>query len=715
MTTVSDPRLSPTPPLGTPVPPLLGARASRGLLGVALRTAIATIVPVVLGHVLHDPMMSWASLGAYVTALADVVDTYEHKVRMTVLVAVGCALMTVLGAGAAEWPLLAVATLTFVVGFAGAAVRGLGRTIGTAGFFTLIAYVASLGTPSDWSDAWLRGAYALAGGVWASLLVLSRWVRGADGPVFVTVSYPYERLSRLARAVARQREDGTRAEREALREHRVMRDAITVAHDAVVRARPGAINAPLHTVIDDADHLFGMLIAMSEAIAATESHVGWRFANIADAMQRLCSLLSSTIAHRAPASDATVLYNALARVEAAIDETGHALREDTEFVPLLAALSQTTECAVDRVLRLGVIGAQHTTPPAPRVPILRDRSAWITQEQRLPTYLDAADASRSVWRDRMRVVLDRYVTPESPVARHAFRVGIACAIAESVARVTQLGHGQWVTLTVLVVLQPDLGTTFRRGAHRILGTVIGGVIAAALATSLPTVVTTFFVLFPLLVITVLLSPHHYALFSMFVTPTFVLFSETTPGDWRLALTRVVNTCVGGALALIAARALWPDSERTRVGDYLAAVLRATARYVRVVAQRGAPVGTEEWMTHRAATGRANAAAEDSILRWQGERVVSSRRVRNAALLVLGARGIAGVTTWLAIIGENTAHVSAAYLEAAATALEQMGEALREGRVPDTLTLPKGGTSRTAQRLEERLNRMHAAAVRYVRG
>ena len=62
---------------------------------------------------------------------------------------------------------------------------------------------------------------------------------------------------------------------------------------------------------------------------------------------------------------------------------------------------------------------------------------------------------------------------------------------------------------------------------------------------------------------VALLPVNYAAFSVFLTPTFVLLAEASAGDWNLAETRVLNTLLGGALALAGARFLWPSPERER--------------------------------------------------------------------------------------------------------------------------------------------------------
>src|SRR5262249_17963558 len=54
---------------------------------------------------------------------------------------------------------------------------------------------------------------------------------------------------------------------------------------------------------------------------------------------------------------------------------------------------------------------------------------------------------------------------------------------------------------------------------------------------------------------------NYALFALFLTPTFIVLAELDARDWHLAEVRIINTLLGGALALIASRVLWRRRER----------------------------------------------------------------------------------------------------------------------------------------------------------
>jgi uncharacterized membrane protein YccC len=115
-----------------------------------------------------------------------------------------------------------------------------------------------------------------------------------------------------------------------------------------------------------------------------------------------------------------------------------------------------------------------------------------------------------------------------------------------------------------------------------VGTVLGGVLTAALGALLHDPVAILPVVFVFALVSVALLPLNYAVFSVFLTPTFVLLAEATAGDWHLARVRIVNTILGGGLAFLGARLLWPSPESDRAPANLAATLRANRAYLELV-------------------------------------------------------------------------------------------------------------------------------------
>ncbi|HEV2642810.1 MAG TPA: hypothetical protein VGT98_08895, partial [Candidatus Elarobacter sp.] len=381
----------PSPPLSqSQVDSLLKIRRGRASFGVAIRAAIATVTPVLLAQFLHQPIWIWAALGAYTTCLADVLDTYEGKLRMSVVVTVGSAVVAVIGAIGATGPAWAVVALTFAVAFLGSAARALGRVIGTASYFILVTFVVALGAPAQPGPALVRGGYVLLGGVWATMLILSRWIVEAQAPVLSAAAFPYAGLARLARLILRQERAGARAERAALREHRNVRDAVTIAHEAIAHMRPGAHTEALHAVVDDADRLFGVVLALGEAIRATSGADHEHLQNVAAAVERLTTALEQSVARG---------------VEPGVDVT-------TAAQALRTSISDTSLATTAREITILVTTLQRTATNAIESATL---AAAQAASAALPHQHSSRPASqRRLWLDRLRTVRDHHVTPESP-------------------------------------------------------------------------------------------------------------------------------------------------------------------------------------------------------------------------------------------------------------------------------------------------------------
>jgi uncharacterized membrane protein YccC len=180
--------------------------------------------------------------------------------------------------------------------------------------------------------------------------------------------------------------------------------------------------------------------------------------------------------------------------------------------------------------------------------------------------------------------LARDLTWSSAVLRHALRVAAASAAAVAITSGMHIERGYWLTLSVIVILQPYTSSTFQKGLQRVGGTIGGGLLAAALLALVHAKWEMVALIFIGAAVTVALLPINYTLYSLFLTPTFILLAEVNATDWHLVWLRVGNTAAGAALAYAAAWLLWPASERGLVRDELAAALRALADYTRCVGE-----------------------------------------------------------------------------------------------------------------------------------
>jgi hypothetical protein len=147
------------------------------------------------------------------------------------------------------------------------------------------------------------------------------------------------------------------------------------------------------------------------------------------------------------------------------------------------------------------------------------------------------------------------------VIQHAVRLAIASGAAVSLYEGLGLERGYWLILTVMVIMKPEFSTTHQRALERVAGSLVGGTLAVALAASVRNVMALDLLLAILGVLAYSHLSYDYGLYMVFLTPFVILMINTAaPGNWQVALVRIFETVIGGALAWVIAYLLRPREE-----------------------------------------------------------------------------------------------------------------------------------------------------------
>ena len=188
----------------------------------------------------------------------------------------------------------------------------------------------------------------------------------------------------------------------------------------------------------------------------------------------------------------------------------------------------------------------------------------------------------SSWRATMRANLNW----TSPVFRHALRLSLCVAVADTIQRGIGWQRAYWLPMTAAVVLKPDFTTTFSRGALRLAGTIGGLLLATLIYHTLPQSGWTQFLMVGVFVFFLrYLGPANYGVFTIAISGLIVfLLAATGISPAEVVATRALNTVAGGLLAL-AAYAVWPTWEKNTISDSLADMLDAARLYFRAVASQ----------------------------------------------------------------------------------------------------------------------------------
>jgi uncharacterized membrane protein YccC len=524
------------------------------MLGV--RTSLATMVPLLCAPWIGPVASVWASTGGFIVALADKGGSYRGRASVMggLTLATACAVTAAAFAAPYAW---AAAPLMLVVAglcaFAGAA----GPAAAAGGVTTAVLFAVSLASPaSSTLAAFERGVAIIGAGVWAMTLALLFWPVRVYKPARYAVAHSYRALAAHARKMAEELpEIGSAAwNQDVLRAHGPIRDTLEQAREVLAATRRGRLGesgrgARLLVCLQAADQLFGALAALEEVLDAPEA---------AAARPAAARALEGFAASLELAAERVIPEGELPPVPPLpFDADGVRAAGDEQAAALIARMHTYVEIALETIATLHEERAPIETPAM--------------------TLAMRADAP-SLW-ERVREQL----TLDSVLARHALRVGVTAALAVVITRALALQRGYWVTLTVLILLQPYRHATTTKALQRVGGTVAGAVVAALLLSWLHSTTALLVVATLLAGISAAVLQLNYALFAFFLTPTFVLLAELNAHDWHLAEVRIINTALGGALAFAASRLFWPHREREQFPDAMARVLAAIADYVEATA------------------------------------------------------------------------------------------------------------------------------------
>jgi uncharacterized membrane protein YccC len=571
------------PPLSQPRPPLRAqflalARQMDWFRG--LRAAVALCAPLVLGDMAGIPNLGWAAPGGFEAIVSDTGGPYRTRLGSLATVSLGGAAGLFLGAVAGRslyWALPVTVLFCFLWSY----LAVLGQPFSSAGILVQVIYICGVGAPAaNWREALGWSLLLVAGGAWAALLSLFLWPLDAYRPARAAVSACYEELAAFLGSIAelsgQNRQTPALWHRLAQHHQYRVRRAVEEAWQSLaairaVRQAETAQGNHLVVLLENADLLIARTVAMAEHLESQAGHDDSPcfdrglsgLADLRSAEEWVASLLirrgGLTVAHaRAKRREMDRLPAYLEGCLNPADLTGRFLL--AQIAEATAQLETAIESAT--LLRLGKT-IDSAAPPAASI----GHFAYVYER---------IGQLRQGWNLGQ---LAANFTPKSLLLRHAARVALVCGLDVALILLLHIDHGYWLLLTSLIVLQPHVSGTLRRGIERIGGTVGGGILAAVLAATLHSQLAAAAALFPLALLALAILPVNYTAFCFFLTPTFVLAWLPYSGDWQLALVRTANTVAGALISILAMIFLFPAYERDRAPQFLRASIGADRLYL----------------------------------------------------------------------------------------------------------------------------------------
>jgi uncharacterized membrane protein YccC len=274
------------------------------------------------------------------------------------------------------------------------------------------------------------------------------------------------------------------------------------------------------------------------------------------------------------------------------------------------------------------------------------------------------------------------LTLESTAFRHAVRLGVAAAIGYLLSSLVDREHGVWMTTAAMIVLAPNFGGTLNRAVQRVGGTVLGAALAGAIAaaTSDRAILLVVAGLFTVVAMSAL--QFGYGLFTILITPLAVLLTAAAdPGNWEAADIRVLDTTIGGLIAVAVGFLVLPSWERDLIPAQLASTIRAQGSYLRAVLERADTVSLHG-ARNQAELGTTNAQA--AVARLATEPARARRGLEAARLLADEATALLDASAALARRRSRPGVPMTVAPVALADAIDTLASAIADRRRPPPL-------------------------------
>ncbi len=650
----------------------------------ALVVTFALIVPLLVSYALGNPGAGiFVAITAQLITSAKLAGTYPERALILLLGSLALAAAAFAGTLAGTSAATAILFIAIVAALASLA-RGIGDYGQLFGISAVILFLISLHAPHTPGAAGQRAMLVLAGGAWASVLVLFRWPFRPNRPFYLSLARPWYYSSRLMARIARELASGPEGETALHKDEGNARKALNEVLPWLRKKRKATANLRRDALkLARASSRFGAtaMALHAEIVAATGRGHCLRSLPLV----RAAALALTDAAALVTGATVRPSRSRYAGAEAAVARAGRTLaplHESVAALPpegpdrltglhLAALLEAALRYLQDALLMLRRMEAGRQLPP----PALHRNLATRLKRR---------------WRE-----VKMQLQPGSLLLQHSLRVSLVAALGIALYYLFDIPRGYWIVLTVMILLQPEFGSTWEKTRDRLLGTLAGAGLGTVLLMSATTFPFSFLAACIALCcfLFVYFQPTNYKLAVVFVTVMLVAMLEISEHiDWHIALYRMLSTTIGGVLALGAAYLLWPRWESVQFPQLLAKALQANKNYLQ---QIGHELASQAGFHPRVIAARrkaevGNLNARESIKRLELERGWHGDPSRNAQQLVEHAGRLTRELTALAAFLPRlrTDHLppeTYALIDACAGVLDRFADAVAAGEpFPDPL-------------------------------
>ena len=602
---------------------LVGRHIINGVSVGAGVLAIALSASAIFGFAGGQP----ATLGAISASISDLPAPWREKAR-TLAYGFGLALVSTSLIQLARPSALAAFVAVGLIAFAAGMVTGLGRWAIAIGMQGLIPMVFVLGFPQESFAVALKiqALFALGGLAYIAFALVATVVTDASGRRMVA-SETIRELSIYLSAVAAMFDPDKEFEQAygaAIREQAALSEQLQAARPLLLTgaARPGSENRRLAATIGVLLDAFDALVAAQSDIvkvrAAPSStvllkHIGAALRVGALDLKHLSLEILTTDRPTLP-PDHQVAIDALIREASELDGK--------------TALDPRGRAALKRATDRLVLSLSH----------IRLLERALSNDETAEAAIGGVELAAFLpQRSYALGALKQHFTIASPVLRYSLRLSAAMLAGQIIAGfLGDAGHGNWVLLTIAVVMRSNYGWTKTRRDDRVIGTLIGCVIAAAAVAWLPARVLVLAQGLAVAIIHSFVRLNYRVSSAGASVMALVSLHLIQPALPAPILARLADTLIGAALSHLFSY-VWPHWEFSDAPNIARRLQARLAAFSAVALNAAAP--TQDYRLARKNVIEAIAALSDSAGRMSVEPVAARKGLEEMAALLMAAHGL----------------------------------------------------------------------------
>ena len=689
-------------------------------ISAGLRTLVFVGGPIGVGILTGQSAVSAiAVLSALFVGMVDVGGAYRQKATAMMAATAGMTLMLLVANLVSGSPGL-VAVTTFWVMFAVGLSGLFGKMAATVSLSTSLIYIVALAKFAAFptlSDVLEQALLCFAGGLWAVVVSLSIWIQSPYLPAMRSVAACYAALGKFVET-GRERTSGPLDLKDWAKRFLQGQDSVT---QTIADAR-GVLSAiwtegraanlrgnQLIVLTENASQSINSVLALVEQLSISSNHVIIEpFLVVIQEVQEKLATSFDQVAVSLMKPKRSIHLQDLDRALEDLIHQQKVLRTRLKEGDIIAqAHDFEALVSVGKIITILQALAEKAHQGAQVVQDLHQGKEGSLLKLELYRPIQSRRSALDVLRDNM--------TFDSTLFRHALRLALVTTLAELIASLGHVPNGYWITITAVVALKPDFGSTTQTTVQRVLGTTLGGLIGIAIVVLVHQPLLIGICLLGLLVAAIAVRPLSYSLFILLLTPVVVLLLNVTgKGGWEIGLVRAVDSLAGGALALLGSYLLFPSWEKFQVGKQLRTTVNANLAYFQAVAgiytaESDLPANALRHAYQQAAVENANAAT--AVQRRLGEpRHVQGKVEPTTTALFYIRRFFNSVTT----LAEHYAELSEQYqcsefnqfTEAVIEILKNLADSLRLGQSPGALPELEG----YLRGVREHVEQLHVARI-----